>query len=154
MFNPSSLQMTTALVIFQKNQLSHSHFFFFFFKFNFTGFIFTHMCICCNLFCHLVLQFCWRENIRYNKKDIVLLLVWDKDSYTEKSLALLSCTDVLQPTLVHLYQTSSLLLSPLPIVASASLRLLYLLLYSEHINHIQVLGFLPFSLFLPFTFSP
>jgi hypothetical protein len=29
-------------------------------------------------------------------------------------------------------------------VASASLRLLYVLLYSEHINHIQVLGFLPF----------
>jgi hypothetical protein len=29
-------------------------------------------------------------------------------------------------------------------VASASLRLLYSLLYSKHINHIQVLGFLPF----------
>jgi hypothetical protein len=51
----------------------------------------------------------------------------------------------LQSTLVHLYQTSSLLPSHLPIVASASLiRLLYLLLYSEHINHIQVLWFLPF----------
>jgi hypothetical protein len=46
--------------------------------------------------------------------------------------------------LVHLYQTSSLLHSPLPIVASASLRLLYSFLYSEHINHIQVFGFLPF----------
>jgi hypothetical protein len=46
--------------------------------------------------------------------------------------------------LVHLYQTSSLLPGPLPVVASASLRLLYSLLYSEHINHIQVLGFLPF----------
>jgi hypothetical protein len=29
-------------------------------------------------------------------------------------------------------------------VASASLRLCYSLLYLEHINHIQVLGFLPF----------
>uniref|UniRef100_A0A8C0W4M9 C-type lectin domain-containing protein n=1 Tax=Castor canadensis TaxID=51338 RepID=A0A8C0W4M9_CASCN len=48
------------------------------------------------------------------------------------------------PTLVHLYQTSSLLPGHLPIVASASLRLLYLLAYSGHISHIQVLGFLPF----------
>jgi hypothetical protein len=39
--------------------------------------------------------------------------------------------------------TSSLLPGHLPIVASASLRLLYLLLYSKYINHIQVLGFLP-----------
>jgi hypothetical protein len=45
---------------------------------------------------------------------------------------------------VHLYQTSSLLPGPLPLVTSASLRLLYSLLYSKHINHIQVLGFLPF----------
>jgi hypothetical protein len=53
---------------------------------------------------------------------------------------LLPCTCVLQPTLVHLCQTSSLLPGPLPIVDSASL---YLFLYNEHINHIQVLGFLP-----------
>jgi hypothetical protein len=46
--------------------------------------------------------------------------------------------------LVHLYQTSSLLPGHLPIVASASLRLLYSLFYSEYISHIQVLGFLPF----------
>jgi hypothetical protein len=57
---------------------------------------------------------------------------------------LLPCTCVLQPILIHLYLTSSLLPSHLPMVASASLRLLYLLLYSEHINHFQVLGFLPF----------
>jgi hypothetical protein len=56
---------------------------------------------------------------------------------------LLPYTCVLQPTLVHLYQTSSLLPSRLPIVAFASLSLLYLVLYSEHINHIQVSGFLP-----------
>jgi hypothetical protein len=46
--------------------------------------------------------------------------------------------------LVHLCQTSSLLPDPLPTVVSASLRLLYSLFYSEHINHIQVLGFLSF----------
>jgi hypothetical protein len=46
--------------------------------------------------------------------------------------------------LVHLYQTSSLLPSHLPIVASASLRLLYSLLYIVYIKHFQVLGFLPF----------
>jgi hypothetical protein len=97
-----------------------------------------------NLFCPFVLQFYCRENIRDNKKGTVFLLVSDKDSYTERFLALLPCTCVLQPTLVHLYLTSSLLPSPLPIVTSASLRLLYLLLYNEHINHIQVSGFLPF----------
>jgi hypothetical protein len=72
------------------------------------------------------------------------LLVWDKGSYIETFLLLLPCTCVLQSTLVHLYQTSSLLPGLLPIVASANLRLLYSLLYREHINHIQVLGFLPF----------
>jgi hypothetical protein len=46
--------------------------------------------------------------------------------------------------LVHLCQTSSLLPGSLPIVVSASLQLLYSLLYSEHTNHIQVLGFLLF----------
>jgi hypothetical protein len=85
------------------------------------------------------------EEKRDNKNDIAFFLVWDKESDTERFLGLLPCTCVLQPTLVHLYLTSSLLPSLLPIVASASLRLLYSLLYSEHINHIQVLGFLPFS---------
>jgi hypothetical protein len=47
--------------------------------------------------------------------------------------------------LAHLHQTSSLPPSPLPIVASASLRLLYSLLYSVHIKHFQGLGFLPFA---------
>jgi hypothetical protein len=100
-----------------------------------------------NLFCLLVLRFCWRENIRDNKKVIVFLLVWDKDNYTERFIALFPCLWILQPMLVHLYQTSSLLPSPFLIVASASLRLLYSLLYSGHINHLQVLGFLPFSYF-------
>jgi hypothetical protein len=53
------------------------------------------------------------------------LLVWDKGSYTERFLVLLPCICVLQSTLVHLYHTSLLLPSPLPIVASANLRLLY-----------------------------
>jgi hypothetical protein len=97
-----------------------------------------------NLFRSLVLQFCSGENIKDNKKDIAFLVVWEKDSYTERFLALLPCTCVLQPTLVHLYQTTSLLPSPISRVALAGLRLLYLLLYSEHINHIQVLGFFPF----------
>jgi hypothetical protein len=75
------------------------------------------------------------------------LLVWDKDSYTERFLVLLPWTCVFQPTLVHFNPTSLLLFGPLPIVASANLRLLYLLLNREHINHIQVLGFLSFPYF-------
>jgi hypothetical protein len=75
---------------------------------------------------------------------MVFLLVWNKDSYTGRFLVLLPCTCVLQPTLVLLYQTSLLLPDSFPIVATASLRLLYLLLNREHINHIQVLGFLSF----------
>jgi hypothetical protein len=50
---------------------------------------------------------------------------------------------VLQPKLVHLYQSPSLLFSPLPKVDLASLRLLYSFLYSKHINHNQVFSFLP-----------
>jgi hypothetical protein len=87
-----------------------------------------------------------------NKKDIGFLLVWDKYSYTERLLVVLPCTCVLQPTLVDLYQTSSLLPGPLPIVASASLWWLYLLLYSEHINHIQGFWFSLLFLFLPCIF--
>jgi hypothetical protein len=57
---------------------------------------------------------------------------------------LLPCTSVLQQELIHLYQTSSLLPDHFPIEVSVSLRLLYVLLYSGHIKHFQVLGFLPF----------
>jgi hypothetical protein len=119
----------------------------------FIVFTFTHMCIHClghlpllpGRICSAFLFSVFVEKkTRDNKKGIVFLLVWDKDSYTEVILALLSCAYVLQRTLAHLYQTSSLLPGHLPIVASASLRLLYLLLYSEYIDHIQVLGFLPF----------
>jgi hypothetical protein len=95
-------------------------------------------------------DFVERENIGDNKKDIAFLLVWDKDSYTERFLALFPCTCVLQLTTqsCHLCQTTSLLPGHLPIVASVSLRLLYLLLYSGPINHFEVLGFLPF----PYSF--
>jgi hypothetical protein len=67
-------------------------------------------------------------SIRDNRKNIVFLLVWGKDSYTERVLALLPSTCVLQPTWVHLYQVSSLLPHSLPIVALSSVRLLYSLL--------------------------
>jgi hypothetical protein len=77
-------------------------------------------------------------------RETAFLLVWAKDSYTGRFLVLFQFICVFQPILVHLCQISSLLPSPLPIVASASLRLLYLLLYSEHANHIQVFSFLPF----------
>jgi hypothetical protein len=36
---------------------------------------------------HSLLWFCWRKNMGVNKKDIAFLLVWDKDSYTERFLA-------------------------------------------------------------------
>jgi hypothetical protein len=93
-----------------------------------------------NLFSPL-LRFCW-ENIRDNKKDLLFLLVWDKDSYTERFLALLPWTCVLKPTLVHFYLTSLLLPGPLPIVAN--------FIHSstvEHIDRIQVLHFLSFPYF-------
>jgi hypothetical protein len=107
-----------------------------------------------NLIQPLVLRLCWRESIRDNKKDTAFLLVWDKDSYTERFLALFPSTCVLQHTLGHLYQTCSLLPGPLPIVASASLRLLYSLLYNEHINHIQLLGFFPSRACFPLSVWP
>jgi hypothetical protein len=94
------------------------------------------------LFCPF-LQFCWREDISNNKKDKAIFASWDKDSYTEKFLALLPCTSVLQPELIHLNPTSSLLPSHLPKLTFIILRLLYLLLCSADIKHVQVLGFLP-----------
>jgi hypothetical protein len=59
---------------------------------------------------------------------------------------LLPCTCVMQPTLVHLCQTSSLLSGHLPILTSISLRLLYSLLYSGPIKYSRVLAFLPFPI--------
>jgi hypothetical protein len=44
------------------------------------------------------------------------LLVWSKDSYTERFLVFLPCACALQPTSVHLCQISLLLPGSLPIV--------------------------------------
>jgi hypothetical protein len=145
-------------------------YFLFIYFLSFIIFTFTYMCIhgldhfptpptpstptsAQNLFHPLVLQFCWRENIGENKTDISLLLVGDKDSYTERFLALLPCTCVLQLTLLNLCQTSSLLLGHLPIVASANLRLLYSLLNRAHQPHSRF-RFPLLSLFLLCMFSP
>jgi hypothetical protein len=97
------------------------------------------------LFCPPVLWFCRRKNIKDKKRNMAFLLVWDKGSYTRRFLVLFPCIYVLQSQLVHLYQSSSLHSSPLPMVAPTSLKFLYSLLYREHINHIQVFSFLPFS---------
>jgi hypothetical protein len=40
-------------------------------------------------------NFVEEKNIRDNKKDRAFLLAWDRDSYTERFLALLPCTCVL-----------------------------------------------------------
>jgi hypothetical protein len=77
----------------------------------------------------------------------LFLLVWDKDSCTDRFLALLPCPCVFPSTLVCFYQISSLLSGPLSRVASAILRLLYSLLNKQHISHIHALGFLLFPYF-------
>jgi hypothetical protein len=77
-----------------------------------------------DLFCAL-LQFCCREDIKNNKNDTMFLPVWNKDSYTERFLAWLPCTSVLQLKLIHLYQKTSLLPSHLPMATSVILRFLY-----------------------------
>jgi hypothetical protein len=100
-----------------------------------------------NLFCPPVLQFYRRKSIKNNKKNMELLLAWDKDSYIGRFLVLFPCVYVLQSKFVHLYQSSLLLPSLLPIVALASVRLRYSFLYSEHINHIQVLISFPCPIF-------
>jgi hypothetical protein len=88
-----------------------------------------------NLFHTLVLRFC-------RMKSMTFLLVWDKDIQIRRFLVLFPSIYVLQPKIIHLYHTSSLLPSRLPIVSSASLRFLYSFLYSGHINHIQVFAFI------------
>jgi hypothetical protein len=61
-----------------------------------------------NLFCPF-LQFCWWLDMSNNKEDKVFAS-WDKDSYTERFLALLLCTIVLQSELlIHIYLIYSLL---------------------------------------------
>jgi hypothetical protein len=74
-----------------------------------------------NLFHPLVLWFCWRETIGDKKEDILFLLVWDKDSYTERFLVLLPCTCELHGS--SLSDLFVIFCTPC-IVVSASLRLL------------------------------
>jgi hypothetical protein len=50
---------------------------------------------------------------------------WGKDSYTERFLALLPCTNVLHLKLIHLLLTFSLVLDPLLMLSSVTLRFLY-----------------------------
>jgi hypothetical protein len=99
-----------------------------------------------NLLCSL-LWLCWSGNIRGNKKDIALLRLWDKYSYSEKFLALIPCTCYCKPCWFISTRPLHYFLVPFPIVFSTSLRLLYSLLNREHINHIEVLGFLFFTYF-------
>jgi hypothetical protein len=87
-----------------------------------------------------------KKNIKDNKKIMAFLLVWDKDCYTGRFFMLFPCIWVLKPKLVHLYQTSSLLPSPLPIMASASLRLLYLFLSVRKPTTFKFLVFSPFPI--------
>jgi hypothetical protein len=74
--------------------------------------VFTFACMCIHCLCHLpfplahsptasrqnpicplVLRFCWRES--KDDKDKMCLPIWNKDSYTERFLALLPWTCVL-----------------------------------------------------------
>jgi hypothetical protein len=98
-----------------------------------------------NLLCSL-LWLCWRGNIRGNKKDIALRL-WDKYSYSEKFLALLPCTCYCKPRWFFSTRPLHYFQDPFPIVSSVNLRLLYSLPNREHINYIEVLGFLFFPYF-------
>jgi hypothetical protein len=88
---------------------------FFRFFFYFIIFIFTHMYIHClghlsSPQPHLPSRTCstllfssfFEEKIWDNKKDITSLLVWDKDSYTERFLSLLPCTCV-QPEIFFFF---------------------------------------------------
>jgi hypothetical protein len=84
---------------------------------------------------------------------MAFLLVWDKDSYTGRFLVLFSFIYVLQPKLVHIYQTFSLLHSPLPIMASASLRLLFIPIQCAHQPH-SSFRFPSLPLSLLFMISP
>jgi hypothetical protein len=72
---------------------------------------------------------------------MVFLLVWVKIATQGVSLCYFHAYMYYNP---NLFISISLLhlIIPLPMVAPASLRLLYSFLYSEHIKHIQVFGFL------------
>jgi hypothetical protein len=101
-----------------------------------------------HLFHPPVLQFCIkkkkREREREKKKkeeeEETFLVVYN--SYSRSFLVALLCLYVLWPNLVHLLYFSSFYLSPLLMVVSTSLKILYSFLYREYINHIHLLYFL------------
>jgi hypothetical protein len=70
-----------------------------------------------NLFCPFF-QFCWRETQAIIRQSV--FASWDKDSYTERFLALLPCTSVIHRSLIF-----SLGPDHLPILTSVGLRFLY-----------------------------
>jgi hypothetical protein len=92
---------------------------------------------------------------RQIKEKTAFLLVWDKKQlYREISRAV--STHMFINTHIGSFLWDLFLLPGLlPIVASDSLRLFCLILYSKHINHIQGLGFLsfPFSSSVHFPLS-
>jgi hypothetical protein len=94
----------------------------------------------------------WKENfIRYNKKDVEFLLVWDKDSYTESFLALYLCIAT------HIGSLPPDLFTTSWSVASDSLRLLHSSTVSMSITFKFLVSF-PFLIHplyvLPFVWDP
>jgi hypothetical protein len=124
-------------------------------------FTFTYMCIHClcplppplpssgqNLF-YPLLWFCWRDNIRDNKKDTAFLLVWDKDSSSEVP-SIASRHLCIATHMVYHYQTSLLLLGPLPCYFKITL---FTPQQGTHQPH-SSFRFPFLSVFLPCEFSP
>jgi hypothetical protein len=54
---------------------------------------------------------------------MVVLLAWDKGKYTGRLLVLFPCIYVLQHQLIHLFQSSPVLPSLLPMVASGQFKI-------------------------------
>jgi hypothetical protein len=92
-----------------------------------------------------VLQFCKR-----GKKVTFLLKIATKGVF-------LWHFHVLQPELVHLLYFFSFYLSPLLMVVSIGLKILYSFLCREYLNHVHLLNFLllpsPFPMWLPLSLT-
>jgi hypothetical protein len=58
-------------------------------------------------------DFVEEKNIKDKMRSMRFLLVWDKDSYTGSFLVFFSCIYVLQPQLIYIFQSSSLVHFPL-----------------------------------------
>jgi hypothetical protein len=61
-----------------------------------------------------VIQFGKRKNTKNKIRNMMFLLIWNKDSYTGVFLVLFPCIYILQPQLIHLFSPfhSSLVRSP------------------------------------------